>query len=115
MAWLPGARMRLTHGLAASPRSRAFLAVRPAATIIAGSVAVVQLVMAAMASAPWPTVWVEPSAQVTSQVRERSTPWPLAASSKRALRPAGVVRLCGRDGPASESSTWERSSSMTRA
>ena len=53
VAWLPGARIFLTQGLGERPRSTARLARRPAATIMAGSVAVVQLVMAAMARAPW--------------------------------------------------------------
>ena len=45
--------MVFTQGLGASPFCAALRAIRPAASIMAGSVAVVQLVTAAMASAPW--------------------------------------------------------------
>ena len=73
VAWLPGARMRLIQGFVVRPAACALRAVSPAATIIAGSVAVVQLVMAAMARAPLPMRYDFPSAHVTSQERERSS------------------------------------------
>ncbi len=101
----------MTQGLGARPASTARLAARPAATTIAASVAVVQLVMAAMAIAPWPSSKV-PS-PVSTVNRSAMSPWPFraAAPSKRPLSPAGVVRLWGREGPASEVPTDARSSS----
>ena len=53
VARLPGAKMVFTQGAGASPRSAALRAMRPVASIMAWSVAVVQLVTAAMAMAPW--------------------------------------------------------------
>ena len=49
---LPGARLVLTHGGTSSPRSTAFLAKRPAPSITEGLEVLVQLVMAAMTTAP---------------------------------------------------------------
>src|SRR5919201_6161729 len=49
----PGAREVLTHGFALSPRSTAFLASRPAASITDGLEVLVQLVMAAITTCPW--------------------------------------------------------------
>ena len=49
----PGARLHLTQGLAVSPRSTAFFASRPAATMTDGFDVFVQLVMAAMTIEPW--------------------------------------------------------------
>ena len=45
--------MVFTQGAGASPRSAALRAMRPVASIMGWSVAVVQLVTAAMAMAPW--------------------------------------------------------------
>src|SRR5688500_11322127 len=49
----PGASVVFTHGLVSSPRSTAFLASRPAASITDGFDVLVQLVMAAMTTSPW--------------------------------------------------------------
>ena len=48
----PGASEVLTHGLERSPRSTAFLASRPAATMTWGFDVFVQLVMAAITTSP---------------------------------------------------------------
>ena len=48
----PGARLALTQGLVLSPRSTAFLASRPAATITEGFDVLVQLVIAAITTEP---------------------------------------------------------------
>ena len=48
----PGARTVFTHGLLVRPRSTAFLASRPAAIITDGFDVLVQLVIAAMTTAP---------------------------------------------------------------
>jgi hypothetical protein len=105
----------LDPGLGRARAPRRCLARRPAATIMAGSVAVVQLVMAAMAMAPWRSV------TSSSPKRERGRlvghgPLPCSASEerKRSLRPAGVTRAWGREGPARLVSTSERSSSTVR-
>src|SRR5258706_3306751 len=49
----PGARLLLTHGFRINPRSTAFLATRPAPIITLGFEVFVQLVIAAMTTAPW--------------------------------------------------------------
>src|SRR5919202_628281 len=49
----PGAREVLTQGLASSPRSTAFLASRPAASMTDGLEVLVQLVIAAITTSPW--------------------------------------------------------------
>ena len=48
----PGARLLFTHGLRVSPRSTAFFATRPAPIITLGFDVFVQLVIAAMTTAP---------------------------------------------------------------
>ncbi len=48
----PGARLALTQGCVVRPRSTAFLATRPAASITEGFDVLVQLVMAAMTTEP---------------------------------------------------------------
>ena len=48
----PGARLVFTHGFTCKPRSTAFLASRPAASITEGFEVLVQLVIAAMTTAP---------------------------------------------------------------
>src|SRR6266542_3038462 len=64
----PGASEVLTHGLAWSPRSPAFLASTPAAIITEGLEVLVQLVMAAITTSPWSrSKWV-PSARRTGTV-----------------------------------------------
>src|SRR5438093_5952163 len=49
----PGARLVFTHGWRFSPRSTAFFARRPAPIITLGFDVFVQLVIAAMTTAPW--------------------------------------------------------------
>src|SRR4029079_4051184 len=49
----PGARLVFTHGRRASPASTAFLASRPAPTMTDGLDVLVQLVIAAITTAPW--------------------------------------------------------------
>ena len=48
----PGARLVFTHGLRVSPRSTAFFATRPAPIITLGFDVFVQLVIAAITTAP---------------------------------------------------------------
>src|SRR5688572_26091660 len=48
----PGARLVFTHGLRRSPFSTAFFAIRPAPTMTLGFDVLVQLVIAAMTTAP---------------------------------------------------------------
>ena len=62
----PGASDVFTQGLVESPRSTAFLASRPAATITCGFDVLVQLVMAAMVTWPWSSSKDCPSAVVTA-------------------------------------------------
>ena len=57
----PGARLLLTQGLVSSPRSTAFLARRPAPIMTDGLEVLVQLVIAAMTTAPSCRVMSQPS------------------------------------------------------
>ena len=54
----PGASEVFTHGLAVSPRARALRASRPAAISTLGFEVLVQLVMAAITTSPWPIEYV---------------------------------------------------------
>src|SRR5271155_4529865 len=104
----PGARVVLTHGFGARPRSAARFATRPAATITWGLEVLVQLVMAATTTAPSPNVLVSPSARVAAAVR-----WSRPRDCRYAApAPARVTRSWGRDGPAMLGTTVDRSSSM---
>ena len=69
----------MTHGLRARPRSTAFFASRPAATITGGFDVFVQVVIAAITTAPWSSRCVSPSS---------STSTPVSACS---CRPTGDV------------------------
>ena len=51
----PGARLDFTQGLRSRPRSTAFFARRPAATITCGFDVFVQDVIAAITTQPWPS------------------------------------------------------------
>src|SRR6059036_3303068 len=101
-AFDPGARLVLTHGFDCKPRSTAFLATRPAATITDGLDVFVQLVMAAMTTEPW-----------SSSLREGSVA-PICSpntSENDSHTRGSATRSCGRFGPATLGSTDERSNS----
>src|ERR1700756_1365665 len=96
----PGASEDLTHGLRVSPRALALRASRPAAITLRGLLVLVQLVIAAMMTAPsgiWPGVSVQAPAM------------PRAASSDVGSR------LCGLDGPAMLRTTDDRSKRSVRS
>ena len=114
VALLPGARMVFTHGLGESPAAEAFCATRPHASIMRGSVAVVQLVTAAIAIAPWPISRASPPTS-TGMRLPLSSPRSAHTARKRSRTPESGMRSCGRDGPASERSTEPKSSSITSA
>ena len=57
----PGARLDFTHGRRGHPRSTAFFASSPAATITCGLEVFVHLVIAAITTAPWSSRTVSPS------------------------------------------------------
>ena len=128
----PGASVVLTHGLLRSPFAAAFFATRPAAISTDGFDVFVQLVIAAITTAPWPSA-NEPRSVVTSVVAARlpGAAWPpslVHASIEPASQPAvspsrpptalrqarrlvlSGTRSCGRAGPASDGSTVARSS-----
>ena len=63
----PGARLDLTQGLRLRPRSTARLARRPAPTITAGFDVFVQLVIAAMTTAPCSSWNVSPSSVTVTE------------------------------------------------
>ncbi len=97
----PGASDDFTHGLRVRPRALALRASRPAAITLRGLLVLVQLVMAAMITAPsgiWPGIF-----------------FPLAGDA--ALGQIALVgrRLCGFDGPAMLRTTVDRSNCSTRS
>jgi len=108
----PGARLVFTHGLTLSPRSPAFFATSPAATMAAGLEVLVQLVIAAITTAPsrsstWP-----------SPIQTRALPPPVRsrvaearASRNEAWAAARGTRSWGRLGPARHGCTVDRSNS----
>src|SRR5712691_5424683 len=57
----PGASEVFTHGLTVRPLATALRASRPAPTITAGFDVLVQEVIAAMTTSPWPRSWLRPS------------------------------------------------------
>src|SRR5205085_7843645 len=128
----PGASDVLTHGLTVSPRATAAFASRPAPSSTDGFDVFVQLVIAAITTAPWPSGNVPrsvvacfctamlPGAGAPPSLAHAST----AAASQPALSPRmpptalrharrldfNGTRSCGRAGPASDGSTVPRSS-----
>jgi hypothetical protein len=68
----PGARLDFTHGLRASPRSTAFFARRPAATMTDGFEVFVQLVIAAMTTEPCSRSKDSPPSETGTVVRSRT-------------------------------------------
>src|SRR5262245_55420712 len=107
----PGARLVFTHGRVVSPRRRALRARRPAATSTAGFDVFVQLVIAAISTAP-----SDSSKDLPPDV---TAVWPVAFGLTRARSAAICARLawyaafevrsgtrsCGRFGPARLGST----------
>ena len=98
-----GARLVLTHGLTVRPRSTAFFARMPAAIMTDGFEVLVQLVIAAMTTAPCPRSYFVPllrtliglllvfaclSSMLASDFRNTLFDW------------LSVTRSCGRRGPA---------------
>src|SRR5690606_41537142 len=86
----PGANEVLTQGLRTSPSWLAFFATRPAATTLRGLEVLVQLVMAAMITAP---SGIRPSFS-SACAFSRLTAMPRSASAEVGRR------RCGLDGPA---------------
>ena len=108
----PGASDVFTHGLVLRPSATAFLARRPAASITLGLLVFVQLVMAAMTTAPSCSSKSAPLYATCCAV-----PMPVAAccaataSAYFALLSVSGTRSCGRFGPARLGTTVLRSSS----
>src|SRR5262245_60451973 len=94
----PGARLVFTHGFTCRPRSTAFLAINPAASITDGFDVLVQLVMAAMTTEPLPTPNPLAGAAPGKEVRKFS------------FTCGNSTRSCGRFGPAMDGTTSPRSS-----
>ena len=123
----PGARLVFTYGLTLRPRSTAFCASRPAATITEGFDVFVQLVIAAITTHPSSSVAAGRCA--TATVARPSTGPPswvrreIASGSGFGGRVKALVKLfqtfgsgtrsCGRFGPATLGSTCVRSSSRS--
>src|SRR4051794_18263577 len=96
----PGARDVLTHGLRCRPRSTAFLASRPAATITNGLEVLVHDVIAATTTAPWSSSKASPSTVTGAGLLARPWPcfagWPAGASCSPSRLTAGGS-LAGND------------------
>ena len=96
----PGASEVLTHGLRVRPKRLALRAKSAAAMTLRGLLVLVQLVMAAMITAP---------SGIFPGTSSHLPAMPLAASSVVA------TRACGLDGPAMLRTTEERSNLSTRS
>jgi hypothetical protein len=96
----------------------AFLASRPAASMTVGLEVLVQLVMAAMSTEPWP-IFEPPTSALTAAKSSAFLPKPFSVTGllnepvKLDLRCCSSMRSCGRFGPATLGTTVERSSSTT--
>src|SRR5919108_2451995 len=88
----PGASEVFTHGLAASPRSTALRASRPAASITDGLEVLVQLVIAAITTWPWSRSKAVPS---DSRTGSRLAGRPLAPAGSGSNQPAGAASWLG--------------------
>src|ERR1700688_5041081 len=109
----PGASEVLTQGLTVNPLAAALRASRPAPIMTLGFEVLVQDVMAAITTSPWPRSCWRPS---TGEHLAISLPLPNSLSSevaKLCLRSLRATRSCGRLGPASEGSTCDNSSLST--
>src|SRR5581483_7951833 len=110
----PGASDVLTHGRVVRPRSTAFLANRPAASITEGFDVLVQLVMAAITTCPSSTSNAVPSASVTETARlARTGPteasgWCAPVASRAGVEDASSLTaggsLAGND--SADASSW---------
>src|SRR3546814_1552107 len=90
----PGDKEVLTHGFTLRPRSTAFLARRPAASITDGLDVLVQLVIAAMTTWPWSRVQVSLS---TGAPSSGNSALPGITSCSKARATSGrLMRSCGR-------------------
>src|SRR3954463_5585435 len=126
----PGARLVLTHGFRVSPRSNAFFATSPAPIMTLGFDVFVQLVIAAITTAPCSSADAAAGASASAApaaapVTADTCPDPAASApffdepAIREPRPAWKLllacfndtRSCGRRGPARHGSTVDRSSS----
>src|SRR5258708_8605146 len=133
----PGASEVLTHGLTVKPLATALRASSRAPTITLGFDVLVQDVIGAITTSPWPRSWVRPStgtrfdppalpkflssevasAGWRSKVSLPPSPPLLNSFSIAMVKPAltslSATRSCGRLGPASEGSTCASSSLST--
>src|SRR4029078_1823914 len=135
----PGASEVFTHGWTGRPLARALRASRPAPIITLGFEVLVQDVIAAITTSPWPRSWLRPwtekrlgepalanfvcSAGVAIEGCNSNTslrpPSPALLTSftievaKPFLTSLRAMRSCGRLGPASDGSTDARSSLST--
>src|SRR5262245_33349341 len=135
----PGASDVFTQGLTVSPLATAFLANRPAPILTLGFDVLVQDVIAAMTTSPWPRSCGRPSTwkrfegpafekslssgavAIEGCSSNTSLPPPsppllnslTIAFAKPVLTSLSAMRSCGRLGPASEGSTLESSSLST--
>ncbi len=115
----PGARDVLTYGGTRRPRATALRARRPAPSITDGFEVLVQLVIAAMTTAPWPIVALAPAtssgtvraASFSASPKPRSLTGAVSDLRNAAFICESGTRSCGRFGPARLGSTVERSSS----
>src|SRR6266436_264557 len=111
--WEPGASEVLTHGFTVRPLATALRASRPAPTMTVGLDVLVQDVIAAITTSPWPRSWLRPS---TGKRFPASPLLPNSlsiAEAKPCFTSLSAIRSCGRLGPASDGSIDARSSLST--
>src|ERR1700720_4745101 len=100
----PGASEVLTQGLTVNPRADALRANSPAPIMTLGFEVLVQDVMAAITTSPWPRSWLRPATGIRLAI---SAPLPNSLSNETAkpcFRSFRATRSCGRLGPASDGS-----------
>src|SRR5688572_11508595 len=109
----PGASEVFTQGFEVRPFLTALRASRPAPIITLGLEVLVQEVMAAITTSPWPRSCLRPGTGTRFDVSPAFLNSSLMAAAKPDFTSLSSTRSCGRFGPASDGSTEPRSSLST--
>src|SRR3954451_19061336 len=108
--WLPGASEVFTHGFALRPFAAALRASRPAPISTLGFEVLVQEVIAAITTSPWPMPNLLPSTAKRFPGSSAFLYSLASASEKPSATDGSAIRPSGRFGPAIEGTTSPRSS-----
>src|SRR5437868_1968340 len=108
--WLPGASDVFTHGFAVRPLAAALRANRPAPISTLGFEVLVQEVMAAITTSPWPRSKLRPSTGKRFSASVAFLYSLAMAAAKPSATAGSATRPSGRFGPAIDGTTSPRSS-----